>query len=210
MSIRNSLVALLLFGFSTSVVYATPVTFDVTDIGGGAGEALEAGMTFTDSGLTIAVAIATTLGNGTGMFNAAGGQSGIDSDGVTGGGGDAASELDEGETLTFSFTYAPSLLVTLDSINLQGVGGDDNSDSAFVSINGGAPITLHTNIPGFAGGSDIFTTGGISFPSGGIVVLTTNNRVGIQRFTFTVVPEPGSAALACLGVVGWVARRRRK
>jgi len=189
---------------------AAPV-FDLRDVAGSAGEALEDGFTFSDGGLTISVAVATTLGDGTGEYRANASQGGVDSDGVTSGGGDAASELDAGETLTFTLSYDPGTAsASLTFVDLQGV--DDASDSATVNINGSL-TTLSVAIPGvFNISTDVWTTGGISIPDGSTIILTTNDRIGIQELTFNVVsviPEPSSAGLACLGVFGWIARRRR-
>ena len=55
-------------------------------------------------------------------------------------------------------------------------------------------------------------TGDLTFgtlPDGSLRLYALNTNNGIQAFNVTAVPEPSSIALATLGVVGIVARRRQ-
>ena len=204
----------LAFGLFCNVAHCELVTLDLTDAASTAGDSFENTGTFSTNGVTFSVSAATTLGDGTGSFSANGSNAGVDSDGVTGAGGDSASEIDNGETLTFSLTFAATTTVSLNNIDFQGVGGSA-SDQASVSINGGAATNLFTGQADFNGSSDVWTpSGGISLSSTNTIAITTSDQISLQAISFDInlapVPEPASAitfAGICSTLALW--RRRR-
>lgn len=187
------------------------ITFDFLDpsgTGNTAGEAFELGNPFADMGVTISASVATTLGSGTGSYSANTSTAGIDSDGVTSGGGDAASELDAGETLTISFTFS-GLDVSLQSVDFGGVGSD-TSDMAIVALNGGAGIELYTGQPDFNGTTDLWTPSGFVLQSGDQMSFSTSDRAFLTAMTVSTaaVPEPSTFLMLLITLVGVAGVRR--
>jgi len=187
---------------------------DNSGVTGEAADAFEAGNSFVDSGLTFAISVATTLGNGTGSFSANSTTAGINSDGS----GDSASALDLGETLTLTVTFSSQSVssVVFKSLSLNGVGSANGNDAAFVTVAGGSTVTLETGVTDFNGSSDVWTpNGGITLSSGDTIVLSAENTMAMEGASFEVspVPEPGHIGVLSLALLAPLllhrARRRR-
>ena len=175
---------------------------------GTAGESFEATGTFADSGITFDVTAATTLGDMTGFFSANTTSAGINSDGVTGAGGDGASELDFGETLSISLTFPESISVLLSAIDFSGVC--DATDKAIVTTPAGT-VDLFSGVTDFSGADDWTPSGGIEFNSGDAIQIQASDRVSLRTVTFnttTSVPEPSGFLYLSLATVLLGATRR--
>ncbi|TWU42224.1 hypothetical protein [Novipirellula artificiosorum] len=173
---------------------------------------LEASGSTTLSGLTLSVATSSTITGASGSsFNANKTTAGVDSAGVTAGDGDEASELDAGETLTFTVSFS-DLVVALNDVNFIGAGGA--SDSALVTI-GGSSFVLVDGLADFNGGTDTWTPSGrIDLASGSTLVFTAEDSYGFQSISFdvTAVPEPSSITVLMAGSVGImeIGRKRKR
>ncbi len=204
--------------FTCARLSAGVITVDLLDPTGDvgtAGEAFETGNSFTVSGVTFSLAAATSLGSMTGSYSANSSTAGINSDGV----GDAPSELDLGESLTFTLTFDDAaLMVELESIDFSGVGSTAD-DAALVTATAGA-FTLFTGQADFNGSTDVWSPAGISFSTGETMAVQASgvaNVVALQAMSFDVstiaVPEPAVLpALVCLTmcVAGFRRCRRRE
>ena len=206
----NFLALALLFSAIGSDVQGALVNFNLLDPTGTAntaGEAFEAGMPFTNMGITLSAIPTTTLGSGSGTFSANTTSAGINSAGTT---ADGASEVDAGETLTFTVSFAPSTIVSLTSIDFSGIGSDA-TDAAFVSINGGSAISLFTGQPDFNGGTDVFTPT-IGITSGDTLAISAADAVGLQEISFhaTALAVPEASSLFALSLCGFAVLTRRR
>ncbi len=204
--------------FTCARLSAGVITLDLLDPtgdAGTAGEAFEAGNSFTVAGVTFSVAASTSLGSMTGPYSANSSTAGLNSDDV----GDEASELDLGESLTFTLTFDDAaLMVELENIDFSGVGATA-ADSAFVTTTAGS-FTLFTGQADFNGTTDVWSPGGITFSTGDMLAIQASgvaNVIALQAMSFDVstiaVPEPAVLpALLCLSacVVGFRRCRRTK
>ena len=210
---------LLAFAPFAGSANADLIPFDLLDpsgVAGTAGEALESTGSVTIGGVTINVGAASSITGSTGAdFSANASTAGINTGGVTG--GDGASELDLGETLTFTFTFG-SETVSLNEIDFSGVGGNAGAgvsagDAALVNV-AGSSFSLFTGVTDFSGGTDTFSPdGGITLASGDTIVISAEETIVIQGITLHVkpatVPEPSSLAVLGIGCVAGLMRRRR-
>ena len=207
---------LIVAGLFCQSASAELVVFDMSDptgTAGSAGEAFEAGAsTFTMSDVTLGVNVASAFagGDGSAAYSANSGGGGINTGGTS---ADGASDLDVDETLTLTWTFAATEMVTLLSMDFSGIGSDA-TDAAFVSINGGTAIQLNTGAADFSGGTDTWTpSGGLAIVSGDTYTFTAADQFDIADIIVDVtsaVPEPSSAI--CLGLFalcGVVTRRRK-
>ena len=192
------------------------LTFNMLDPNGNgndsantAGEQFENGnSSVTISGITLNLSAATTLGDGTASYNANSTSGGLDSDGAnSGNGGDVASGLDFGETLTLTWTFEQDTTLFLRSLDLTGVGNNDSeTDSALVSIGGGSVTRLGTGAADFNGQTDVWAPD-LQITSGETFVFTAEESFGLQQiivesFSSTAIPEPSTFAFLGLGFAG--------
>lgn len=206
--IRCSLVALWI-SVASSNIHAAAVQFLLDDTGGGAGAAFESAGTFTTMGVTVSVATSSTFPGSTGAaFSANGSGSGVNTAGTS---ADEASELDAGETATFTFSFSSPTTVSLTSFDFQGVGSAGGGDAALVSVNGGATVTLETGVANFNGSSDTWTPN-IALSSGDTLAISSQDLIRFEAFTLeiTAVPEPSSFALFGLAGTFLAVRRKRR
>ncbi len=191
------------------------ITLDLRDPAGSAGEAFEAGNSFTVSGVTFSVAASTSWGTATGSYSGNSSTAGVNSDGV----GDEPSRLDVGETLTFTLTFDDAaLMVELENIDFSLVGG--TADQAALVTTTAGSFTLFTGAADFNGTTNVWSPAGITFSTGDAMVIQasgSDNVVALQAMSFDVasiaVPEPAAfVVLFCLTacVAGFRCRRRRK
>ena len=158
------------------------------------------------SGAGTAIQSGSILGNGLGTTSylstpATFGFNNSNSAGVAGGTGPANQMAAEAVTTGFEFSVdladigspAPG-----DVIRLHAAYGNGDNNFHSNQILGGIPANLG-NLGGDGDGNFTGTLGGIDF----------NNFDGNQYFSITVpVPEPGSAVLFAIGLVGLIRRRR--
>jgi hypothetical protein len=172
------------------------ITYDLTDptgTGGTAGEAFEAGNTFTAGGVTITV---TTTPASSYTANAT--QGGV-----------ANSLLDAGESVTLTFT---GLSFDLISIDLNLVGDADSTDSALVTVDGNL-FELHTGVANFNGTTDVWSPTPIPLVSGDTIVFAADIQIGLQALTLDVeaIPEPSAFLFGgvAFGMTSFAAISRR-
>ena len=182
----------------------------------------------TFAGITFVASATTNFGDLTAVPNPGGGGLGVNTGGGGNAIGDAAAQIDDGETLTLTITFDESLFskVSLAEIDFGGVSG--STDSATVSVAGGADITVFDDIdttgsPFTFLGFDVLTftdLDGNPVPidlSSGDTLVFSNVSTGDASFEIdsfdlhitSAVPEPSSVALLGLLGLGVVARRRR-
>ncbi|MEM7454490.1 MAG: PEP-CTERM sorting domain-containing protein [Planctomycetota bacterium] len=187
---------------------ASIVVFDFST-GGAAGAALDGtnGASFTDvgSGVTIQVDTTTSFATGTGsVFNAIGSGAGVDTTGVTSGGGDEASQIDVEETLKFTLTFTG--VATLQEIDFSSFGSAGEELTADVA---GTLFTLGT--ADVDGDQDWNANGGLSISSGDMITLSANvgeYRLGSLTLDVTAIPEPASLMMFGSAMLLGIRRRR--
>lgn len=203
--------------FTCARLSAGVITLDLLDpagVTGTAGDAFEAGDSFTTAGVTFSAAASTSLGAMTGSYSANATTAGINSDGIL----DAPSELDVGERLAFTLTFDDAAFsVELQTVDFSGIGGTTD-DSARVTTTAGT-FTLFTGQPNFNGSTDVWSPIGLVFATGDTIEVHASglaNNVALQAMSFDIttisVPEPTAfPALLCLSAsVVAVAGLRRK
>ena len=211
---KNALLSLI---FAVSFCGSThaDLIFNLTQDIGSAGEALEIPPgTFTSCGIRVEVSATSTIPGNTGaVFSANSSSAGINTGNVTGA-ADAASALDAGETLTFTFTFTnPDVRLT--EVDFSGVGGNDGAgnsagDAAFVTA-AGTSVSLFTGVSGFSGGSDTWTpAGGIALVSGDTLVVSAEDNIILSSFTLTAAAVPEPSSLVLFGIAGLFGTRRRR
>lgn len=197
--------------FESQNAHAALVKFLLDDTAGNAGAALESVGTFTNHGVTLSTTVTSTLGSMTGNFSANGSGSGVNSAGITA--GDGPSELDAGETVTFTFAFSTPTTVTFSSFDFSGVGPSAGGDAALVSVNGGSDLILETGVANFNGGSDVWTPN-LAFTSGATIRVNAQDTIRFEELTLdivTAVPEPSSWAMMVMaGTCVVFCRHRRK
>lgn len=216
--LRYASIALTSLVTMVSSLPAGLITLDLLDptgTGNTAGEAFNLPNSFFVSGVTFDASTTTTLGTGTSSFSSNTSNAGVDSDGITSGGGDSASELDAGETLKLTLTFdAAAWSVALANVDLSGVGG--STDAATVTTPAGT-FDLFTGQPDFNGSTDVWSPSGLTFASGQMIQFETNDRISVPAITFDItaiaVPEPSAflfMAIVAAPVCAAAAYRKRK
>jgi hypothetical protein len=200
-TIYNRIVRTMCLGILFFVAPVHAGIIDFTTGGGTTGDTLDgqSSGTFAVPELTgTTITISTTTANG--KFNATSNDSGIDRSDVTGSGGDDADRFDTGEDFTFSFNQDATIILF-----------------DFSSIGAGDSLTLHAGSESYAiteanvSDSKFTPTGGsVTVASGGLItIMDVIGNFGFQTIELTVVPEPSTWGLFCLGgmLIG-TARRR--
>ena len=201
-----------LLGLSLGFLFCSPseASIQVLDLttNGAAGAALDSGLSYVFSGVTLTASATSTIG--TPEVNATSSSLGVN---ITGNGSDISDQIDAafGEELTFTFTFGPSYMLKLLSIDLLGVGPTTPGDDAHVYINANPPVVLHTGVTGFNGTTDVWTpAGGIPLSSGDTIRFVAGTSFGIQTMTFQVVPEPVSLCVWIVGTAVCLCRRKSR
>jgi len=214
----NSLMAdLVIFELSTDVVAAPGVSLgaeldsvDDPDDPNSASTATLAGITF--------VATATTnFGDGTAIFNAAGGGTGVNSGGGGGSIGDSASAIDIGEELTLTLNFDPTLFdVALEGVDFGNI--NDAADSATLAIAGGVATVFTADLdltatPLSLSSGDTLVFSNTSVSADGTVFPDFDPNFDVEGITLHIkslaIPEPTSFALLGLGSLALLGRRKR-
>ena len=172
--------------------------------GGAAGIALNAGLPYTFSGVTLT---ATAIG---GVVNATAASLGIN---VVSNGSDVSDQIDAafGEELTFTITFGPSVnSLFFTQLDLVGVG-PSLPDDAFIHINANPPVVLETGAANFNGTTDLWSPSPIALASGDTIRFVAGDTFGLQSISFDVIPapEPVSFLVWTVGVVGCMCWRAR-
>lgn len=173
--------------------------------GGAAGSALDAGLPYMFSGVTLT---ATGIG---GAVNATAASLGIN---VVGDGSDVSDQIDAafGEELTFTITFGPSISsLFLTQLDLVGVG-PDAADDAFIHINANPAVVLETGAANFNGTTDVWSPSPIALASGDTIRFVAGGTFGLQSISFDVyaIPEPLSFLVWGVGIVGYMSYRARR
>lgn len=189
-------------------ITAAIVTLNMLNVSGSAGEAFNSSSSFTDSGVTFSVSATTTLGSMTGRFSANTTSSGVDSDGLSGVGGDDTSGMDAGETLNLLIAFPTNIDVTLTEIDFDEIGPANGDDAALVSV-GGNSFTLETGATNFNGSSDEWSPM-ISINDGNVISFSAEDNYEIISISFDIqaVPEPTSLVMFA-SILGFCVRRRK-
>ena len=181
---------------------------------GNAGNTLESSGVFTSNGITVSVSTSTTLGDLTSTFSSNTISAGVNSGGVS---DDAPNGIDNGESLTLTFTFDSLASVQVASIDLQGVGTANEGDAAFLSVNSGSNIVLETGSDDFNGNPDVFEPGAFSsapifLTSGQSLTITAEETVSLQNITLEPIPNPEPASVLLFGgyLVASLQRRRSR
>ena len=216
------LLPIICVAVATANLHAGLVIFDLRDVTGTAGAALDEqpdGTQFTQGGITISAVTTTSLTGNTGStYNATGSSGGVDSLGLSGtGSNDANNGIDAEETLKFTFTFSSAVLVELESILLVNQTGDlEDGDQAIVNVAGNT-TTLYEGVIGVGTYSpdtpDVWTpSDGIFLDSGDMITFGAGNSYGLSNIQFNVtnVPEPSSLLMFGTALVSILVPRKRR
>lgn len=189
---------------------------DPTGVAGVAGENFEAGISYVENDVTFVAGASSTLGNGTAVYNATTARAGVNSGGISGTGGDDASQIEAGETLFIGISLGSTVTqVRLLEVDFAGV--TDADDSAFVTYvdgSGGAiSVTLDDTLDSVNGNGVWTPVGGILIQDGDSISFGNtsvgNYRLQTLTLEITTIPEPSIAMLGCgFGVLVLLRRRR--
>lgn len=160
--------------------------------------------TATLAGITFVATAASDFGDGTAIFNAAGGGAGVNTGGITVGEADAG--IEQGEVLTLTLVFDETLLVVgLVEIDFGGVNGTDDSATYSVAGSPAETVTGPDSIVNFASAPVILVSGDT------LVFSNVSEGVfDIEDLTLDIapIPEPTTSLVMMVGLVSLLGRRR--
>lgn len=196
----------------------TVITLDMTtQTAGGAGEAFDTGANFESNDVTFSVSATSNFGDMTAVFNATASNGGVNTDGASASGGDTASEIDAGETLTLLMELGVSVTeVRITEVNFAGITGATDSFQVQYpdGLGGSTTEVLDDASATVSAGDDVWTpTAPIVFADGDSITFS-NVSAGAYRLQdisleIVTIPEPASVALLAGAWVSVICLRRR-